>query len=427
MKLVLFYHAYIYGDNYVSLMAEQFRLLVSSGLFEACDKLYIGVYEETNAQPKDGISWLRHFWSISKKVEIVQYTNNDEETSTMRRLKDYCKNNPDDYVLYFHAKGITKYSQATQDWRKYMEYFVIEKWQNCITKLNEGYNCCGVMWNKRTPQGIYPHFSGNFWWATARYVNTLRDEYLSNPNRYFREYWIGSSPMVKQYEFHNSGLNCLDNLRIKKSHYQLSYPRIYYENFNTMLHVICTAYHRPIQLRMFIDSFLLQTNQNWVLHIVHDGNPSIEIEKVINSYEDKRILFTSTKTVNGNYGHPNRKLMLETIIARGNDYVLITNEDNYYVPVFVEYMLNEADHKSVGIVYCNTIHSFFGYTLHNSRLVERHIDCGAFVVRCDVAKKVGFNGIHHSADGEYAQECKRISDNYGLKIIKIEKPLFIHN
>jgi len=427
MKLVLFYHAYIYGNNYVSIMSETFRLLVSSKLFEACDKLYIGVYEEANAQPQDGISWLKHFWSISNKVEIIQYSVNDEERSTMLHLKEYCKNNPDDYVLYFHAKGITKYNQATQDWRRYMEYFNIERWQDCVTKLNEGYDCCGVMWNSKTPQGNYPHFSGTFWWATSKYINTLQDTFLNDPNRYFREYWIGSNPNVKVYEFHNSGLNSFINLKAKKSHYQLSYPRVYYENSNIMLHIICTAYQRPIQLRMFIDSFLVQTNPNWILHIIHDGEPSDDIKKIINSYEDKRIMFEHTKNVNGNYGHSNRNLMLEMIITNSNDFVLITNEDNYYVPVFVEYMLNSVDHKPIGIVYCNTVHSFFGYTIHNSRLIERHIDCGAFIVRADIAKKVGFVGIHHSADGAYAQECKRVSDNSGLQSVKIDKPLFIHN
>jgi hypothetical protein len=55
--------------------------------------------------------------------------------------------------------------------------------------------------------GYFPHFSGNFWWTKASYINTLDHEYLDNPNRLFREFWIGTNPNVKKHEFHHRGGN----------------------------------------------------------------------------------------------------------------------------------------------------------------------------------------------------------------------------
>lgn len=427
MKLVLFYHAYIYGSNYVSIMSETFRLLVSSGLFKACDKLYIGAYEETNASPKDGISWLEHFWANTDKVEIIRHTVNDEERSTLLYLRDYCKENPDDYVLYFHTKGIVKYSEATQDWRRYMEYFNIERWKDCVKVLTEGYDCCGVLWNSDTAVGYFPHFSGTFWWATAKYINTLKIDYLNYPYRLYREFWIGSNPNVKVYEFHNSRMNDKEKLRAHQSHYELLYPKAYYENTERKLHIICTVYKKALELGLFINSFLLQTNPNWILHFVHDGPATNEIKTVISNCKDNRVMFQETKKVNGHYGHPNRNLLLNSIVVKDTDYILITNEDNYYVPVFVEYMLKETVGKPVGIVYCNMVHSYLKYSILNTKLIKNKIDCGSFIVLASVAKKAGFNEIVHNADGIYIEECKRISDNNGMQSIKIEKPLFIHN
>lgn len=199
------------------------------------------------------------------------------------------------------------------------------------------------------------------------------------------------------------------------------------KNTERKLHIICTVYKKALELGLFINSFLVQTNPNWVLHFVHDGPATDEIKTIISNCKDNRVMFQETKKVNGHYGHPNRNLLLNSIVVKDTDYILITNEDNYYVPVFVEYMLKETVGKSVGIVYCNMVHSYLKYSILNTRLIKNKIDCGSFIVLASVAKKAGFNEIVHNADGIYLEECKRISDNNGMQSIKIEKPLFIHN
>lgn len=195
---------------------------------------------------------------------------------------------------------------------------------------------------------------------------------------------------------------------------------------NTILHVIITVWNRAIQLRQMVDGFLLQTSDKWRLHIIHDGNPSPEIMAVMALYNDPRIKFQATPTVNGNYGHSNRKLMLEQMEFSHEDFVLITNDDNAYVPKFVEYFLKEC-HTDVGFVYCNTLHSYMNYDILKTEVKENHIDMGSFIVRVDMAKKTGFVHTHISADGAYAVECEQNCKKHHLKTVYIPKCLFIHN
>jgi hypothetical protein len=428
-KIVIVYHAYLYGSNYMDMIISQFRLLFSSGLYHACYKLYIGITVSENRNPENGVEKIKYFWRDSNNVEIVVHPENNETRDTLKWIKDYSKVNPNDYVLFFHTKGITKQNDATEDWRKYMEYFVIENWKDCIAKLDEGYDCCGVLWNFHTMAGYRPHFSGTFWWATTKYINTLNHTYLDSRSRYDQEFWIGTNRSAKAFEFHNSRLNDKELLKLKKSHYTVPYPRSNYVKIGDVnrLHVICTAYERPINLRILIDSFIVQTKSNWALHIIHDGKPSDLIMAVINSYDDVRINFKYTPERNQQYGHTNRKMMLEQLQADKNDYILITNDDNYYTPVFVEWLMNIAKPQTTGMVYCDTVHSLMQYNLFKTAVRVNGIDMGSFIVRSDIAKTIGFNGTHHSADGTYAVGCKEYCVKHNLEIKYIPKPLFVHN
>lgn len=246
-KIIIVYHAYLYGPHYMDMIGEQLRKIINArhlpdGGLEAtlvshCDKMYVGVIDSMDKKPEWGVEWLCKFLDFSSsketkaksKMEISVYPDNKEETNTLKWIRDYSKENPGDYLLYFHTKGISVYSPGTESWRRYMEYFVLENWKDCIARLKEGYDCCGVMWNTDTPIGMHPHFSGNFWWANTSYINTLDHKLLDSDWRYDREFWIGSGPGVKPFEFHNSGLNNKKSLIEGKGHYDVEYPRSNYE------------------------------------------------------------------------------------------------------------------------------------------------------------------------------------------------------
>ena len=191
------------------------------------------------------------------------------------------------------------------------------------------------------------------------------------------------------------------------------------------LYIKAVAYDRPIQMMNLCGMFLVQTNPNWDLTIMYDGYPPKQVQDIMSLFADERIHFTHSGTRNGKWGHPNRKFMLQTLEDDKDSYVLLTNDDNMYVPVFVEAMLS-ACKEDVGLVFCDTLHSYIGYSVNKSKLRENFIDMGAFIVRCDIAKSVGFNHEHFSADGRYAEECGSYCAKNEIGIRYIDRPLFIH-
>lgn len=192
------------------------------------------------------------------------------------------------------------------------------------------------------------------------------------------------------------------------------------------LHIIATAYRRPLDLRRLIYDLILQTNPNWTLHVIHDGPPPAGIEKWVKELKDPRIEFDYTKVINGYWGHPNRRMMLQELAADPDDYVLITNDDNQYVKSFVDTMLNMCN-LTVGMVTCDTIHNYLAYDILRTEIKVGKIDMGSFIVKCEVAKRVGFNSIVEVADGIYAEECAEECRRRNLRVIGIRKALFIHN
>lgn len=198
-----------------------------------------------------------------------------------------------------------------------------------------------------------------------------------------------------------------------------------------ILKIIAVSYRRPIALRLLCDSFRVQTNPNWELHICHDGSyPGGDLDLITNQEpkisDDKRIFFYNSAKRKGEYGHPNRKQMLDRLECKDDDFILLTNDDNYYVPHFVERVMSAAA-KTVGMVYCDMLHNYYSYEVLRTELAVNHIDMGAFAVRASVAKKVGFNSTKFEADGIYAVECMRYCQEKGLRTIKIKGILFVHN
>jgi hypothetical protein len=192
------------------------------------------------------------------------------------------------------------------------------------------------------------------------------------------------------------------------------------------LHVIVTVFKRTLPLAGLINNFLRQTKSNWMMHIIHDGPADDDLIELVNSFNDPRIEFNSTPKVNGLWGFPNRNSELKKIPLNHNDFVLITNDDNMYVPTFVEYFLRECK-DGVGFVYCNTIHNYMKYDILVSEVRQDFIDMGSFIVKLDVAKRVGFKQIFEQADGAYAVACANYCRIKKMNVVKINKCLYIHN
>jgi len=192
------------------------------------------------------------------------------------------------------------------------------------------------------------------------------------------------------------------------------------------LKVMSVAYERPIPMRILIDCFLVQTNPNWELTIVHDGKASDAVLCTVALYNDPRIIFRESSERYGTYGHPNRKIYLEQTTPSIDSFILLTNDDNMYVPIFVNEIISRCI-PNVGMIYFDAVHSHFKYDVLKTEVKVDRIDVGSFVTRADVAKAVGFTNFSFNGDGHYACACAKYCGEHGLSVVSIPKPYFIHN
>ena len=174
----------------------QIHRLYSSGLLKEAEHIHFGVNGD------------QELFNVPEKTIIKRNKNWKEETETLMSLRDFASENPDYKILYLHTKGSSKNTLESQSWRLMMEYFVIDRWNECVEYLND-YDCVGQTWivlgdtvwsnGESTPNvNNVGHYPGNFWWANASYINRLNHEYLETGYRLDREFWIGTGKNYKQ-------------------------------------------------------------------------------------------------------------------------------------------------------------------------------------------------------------------------------------
>ena len=150
---------------------------------------------------------------------------NTYEGYPLKYVYDACCEN-DIYVLYFHSKGATKSLVNLANWREALNYYMIERWKDHISALNNGYDV-SAMGDATTEKHIV---SGNFFWAKSSYIKTLtnpldimsyaRTTLIDNgsPERYAYEVWIRSN---------NPKINWIHNTMVDhySSYYFLEYDK----------------------------------------------------------------------------------------------------------------------------------------------------------------------------------------------------------
>jgi hypothetical protein len=190
MKIAIFYHTFQAGIT-AFIYQQQIHRLHASKLIKAADHIHIGVNGD------------QEMFNVPNGAKVVHNKNLSEETDTLVALKDFAYKNPDYKILYFHLKGGSKQTLIADSWRLMMEYFVIDRWKECVDYLDE-YDCVGqsfkplgpTLWSngELTQNTGLGCFCGNFWWANASYIQTLDHKYLETDYRFDREFWIGTNP-----------------------------------------------------------------------------------------------------------------------------------------------------------------------------------------------------------------------------------------
>lgn len=187
---------------------------------------------------------------------------------------------------------------------------------------------------------------------------------------------------------------------------------------------IIPTYERTNHLMCLLNSLCAQTSDNWIAHVVADCPPQGTLDKIIDYFKgDERIKFTILPERYNDWGHTPRNYGVEHATE---DWIVMTGEDNYYVPIFVKDFLS-ADSPEVGFVFCDMVHNWtnFQYYSINCEPEWGKIDIGNFMIRRELAQQMKLDTQEPQSDGKYVEEFKvRFPD---VTIIKIPKTLYVHN
>jgi hypothetical protein len=214
LKLKVFYHV-VDLPGWKSIVDEQLGKMRDSGLLDNCD-LYMSLHynESSFDQLKTEYSNYKNIHWIFRDAAKEEY----EYPTAMLMQETAIATREEFYALYLHLKGITFLNTpnetTTKHWRWLMDYWNIEKWRDCVAKLDEGYETVGCL---QLPQPIQ-HFSGNVHWARASFIR--RCSRLKMPStvgfikqvdqpynyRHDVETWYGFNK-AKSYSFYNDPLD----------------------------------------------------------------------------------------------------------------------------------------------------------------------------------------------------------------------------
>lgn len=199
-----------------------------------------------------------------------------------------------------------------------------------------------------------------------------------------------------------------------------------------LIHVV--SYHRVTSLTCLLNSLANQTVQNFDLCITHDDfhEPTLDMvhKWALTNKINTTLKFTSQRM--GLWGHPMRAKM---ITECAHEFILLTNDDNYYMPVFTQNMMHALITHNADMVMCDMIHSHnnpggrqqapYNLFVTNPKCME--CDMGSFITRTALAQQVGFHNCDDcAADGLFVDRLMQLNSP-PTKFVKVPQVLFVHN
>ena len=188
--------------------------------------------------------------------------------------------------------------------------------------------------------------------------------------------------------------------------------------------------HKRVDLLItVISSIVAQTNPNWTIHVVADCPPEdvkeryLDIIAFFDEHKEK-IKFSVTKIRFNDWGHTPRNIGLQ---MANEEWVVMTGEDNYYVPVFVDNFLTSiTNNPESNFVYCDMVHNWvnFDYIHLKSSVQYGKIDIGNFASKTKFAKQLKLDTTIAQSDWLFIDEyVKKFPSN----VIYLPKTLYVHN
>ena len=220
MKNAIVYACYL-TNSWHSIVSEQLDRIFSSSTVLKGGEVFICA----TGTEQEYLKFLKILNNRKAYVSFYSDTRYSCEAYGLSKIYELSKDNYD-YVGYLHGKGVTKLHapenilSCIKNWRKCMEYFVLDKSESCILALhNSNKNCAGVMFDCLKLHNIsvvdfksfislYQNFifPGNFFWVKCSWFSSLKAPILTEDYFYYERflgYSEGVNPYylwVKQYE-----------------------------------------------------------------------------------------------------------------------------------------------------------------------------------------------------------------------------------
>lgn len=186
---------------------------------------------------------------------------------------------------------------------------------------------------------------------------------------------------------------------------------------------IIPSYNSSQRLMTILYSLVSQTNPNWTAHVVVDSLLPMEYQSVVDWFRfEKRVRFSFIDGPNKDWGHTCRNYGIKDIKEK---WVVMTGDDNYYMPLFVDDFLKAASQPRVNFVFCNMVHNNFNYAPVNCAVGAGRIDIGNAMFLSENLKGFELDKTDYNADWKLIEHYHRKYKHE--KTLKIEKILYVHN
>lgn len=178
-------------------------------------------------------------------------------------------------------------------------------------------------------------------------------------------------------------------------------------------------------LRCLVASFQAQTYDRWRLLVVHDGPASDTAARCLAELAtDPRVETYITPERKKQFGHPHRQAAIDRLTSTC-DWVGLTNQDNYYAPVYLEWMLAVGTNpkRPREFIYCDCVHSHKQWRPLVTEPRSGRLDLGGWLASAALARQVRFDKFAFNGDGDYINKLRQRAKG----IEKVPAVLFVHN
>jgi hypothetical protein len=315
-QLGVFYHCACMG-NWKEVIEEQLALAARVGL----TTMYVGLLGSDDD--------LAHFEARAKALGVtvdVVYHHTDLlmfEIPTIRLVADFAASHPDNYVLYWHTKGVSSPKDTVKvRWRRLMDMEVIGQWKRNTEYLRGGLDTVGVNWRHHPPTS---HWAGNYWMSKSSYLNSLEDfsHYYRHPR-----HWSGDH--INQFRlgaemWHGAGVPEPKIKSLVTFNERIDFPGYWHCSRGLTVGFILTVYKEPASMVDWCLSNIRAAYPAAPITVITDGVDAQEYRQVSERHHATYQPGERLKLVE--HGAKWWKRLLEMGLAMGVDFIFKIDAD----------------------------------------------------------------------------------------------------